>query len=323
MHTNTEPHMTIALATNQRLTCAELPQANNLWRIKGLLEAALGGAVLQRVAIDAAFDNSRDRQYYMDAMSKTLGWVERSGDDFAVTAAGSAALQSASIGDATFAHTVHAQLLASNTFYAQFTHGAELATVSAALAEEFGISASTAERRAMCIQAWFNDLQAARNNRTQPILAAKIAARSNDAKGMAQNLWDGIGTEIQPGMVAARMFTEVLDEQIFSVHGSACLVSGLDIAGISVACRIKPLEVCRSAEAIDLHNALVLESRLATLFERGLISFADDGMVKVSSRLAAKDAERLGLRTGSRLRVEPTTTMQSYLGYHRANVFIR
>lgn len=315
--------MTIALATHQRLTCAELPQANNLWRIKGLLQAALGGVILQRSALDSAFDNHRDRQYYMDAMSKTLGWVERTGDDFIVTPVGAAALQAASIGDATFAHTVHAQLLAANSFYAQAAQGVDLATISSALVEQFTISFSTAERRATCILGWCADLQAARLNNTQPILAAKIAARSNEAKSIALNMWTGNATEIQPGIVAARTFSEILDEQIFSVHGTACLVSGLDIAGISVACRIKPMEVCREAEAIDLHNALVLESRLATLFARGLISFADNGLVKVSSRLGDKDAERLGLRAGSTLRVAPTNTMKSYLGYHRANIFIR
>lgn len=309
--------------TTQRLTCAELPQANNLWRIKGLLQAALGGALLQRATIDAAFDNSRDRQYYMDAMSKTLGWVERSGDDFAVTDAGRVALQAASVGDATFAHTVHAQLMANNTFYAQASQGADLATLSAALADEFGIALSTAERRAMCVMAWYADLQAARLNKTQPILGAKIAARSNEAKSMAVNIWAGNAGEIQSGVVAARTFCETLDEQIFAVHGTACLVSDIDIAGISVACRIKPLDVCRESDAVDLHNALVLEARLATLFARGLISFADNGMVKVSSRLGAKDAERIGLRAGARLSVMPTNTMKGYLGYHRANVFIR
>ena len=315
--------MNIALATNQRLTCSELPQANNLWRIKGLLQASLGGVLLQRTAIDTAFDNPRDRLYYMDAMSKTLGWVERSGDDFSVTVVGKAALQAASVGDATFAHTVHAQLMSTNTFYAQASQGADLATLSAALADEFGIALSTAERRAMCVMAWCADLQAARLNKTQPILGAKIAARSNEAKSMAVNMWASNVGDIQSGVVAVRTFSEVLDEQIFAVHGTGCLVSGIDIAGISVACRIKPLDVCRESDAADLHNALVLEARLATLFARGLISFADDGMVKVSSRLGAKDAERIGLRTGARLSVMPTNTMKGYLGYHRANVFIR
>lgn len=315
--------MTNATSTAQRLTCAALPQANNLWRMKGLLQAALGGNLLQRATIDSAFDNSRDRQYYMDAMSKTLGWVERSGDGYAVTASGAKVLQAMSIGDATFAHLVHADLLVSNHFYADIANGVALATVGQALATEFGIADSTAERRALCLQAWFSDLQAARLNNTQPILAAKIAARSHEAKSLAQNLWAGIGAEVQAGMVAERTFVEVMEEQIFAVHGTACLVSGVDILGISMACRIKPLDVCREADATDLHNGLVLEARLATLFERGLITFMDDGLVKLSSRMSAKDAERLGLRTGSSLRVVPTSTMQTYLGYHRANVFVR
>lgn len=314
--------MTIATSTAQRLTCAELPQANNLWRIKGLLQSAVGG-VLQSTTVDAAFDNARDRQYYMDAMSKTLGWVERSGDGYAVTATGAQVLQTTSIGDATFAHRVHAQLMESNSFYADIANGVAIAVVGQNLATEFGIASSTAERRALCLQAWFSDLQAARLNKTQPILAAKIAARSNDAKNLAQNLWAGIGSEVQAGMVAERTFVEVMEEQIFAVHGTACLVSGIDILGISVACRIKPLAVCRDSDATDLHNGLVLESRLATLFERGLIAFMDDGQMKISSRLSEKDAERLGLRAGSCLRVVPTGTMQNYLGYHRANVFVR
>lgn len=314
--------MTITLATNQRLTCAELPQANNMWRMKGLLQAAVAGA-LRRATIDSAFDNNRDRQYYLDAMSKTLGWMERDGDGFALTAAGRAALQASTVGDATFAHTVHAQLMACNAFYAQVDAGADLASLSAALTDEFGIALSTAERRAMCIVAWYNDIQAARQNQTQPILAAKIAARNGEAKAQAAQAWSVGAGSIRAGVVATRTFNEVIEEQVFAVHGTACLVSGVDIVGITQVCRIKPLDVCKDAEAVDLHNALVLEARLAALFERGLIGFADNGSVKISSRLGAKAAERVGLRDGSRLCVEPTNTMKSYLGYHRANVFIR
>jgi hypothetical protein len=315
--------MTITLASNQRLTCSELPQANNLWRIKGLLQSALGGVLLQRATIDAAFDNSRDRQYYMDAMSKTLGWVERNGVDFSVTPAGAAALQAASVGDATFAHTVHSQLLAANAFYAQVSQGAHLVKITAAMADEFGIAMSTAERRATCVLGWFSDLQAARMNNTQPILGAKIAARSNESKNLALNMWMVNASNIQHGIMAARTFSEIMDEQLFMVHGTACLVSGIDIPGISVACRIKPLDVCKDSEAIDLHNGLVLESRVATLFSRGLISFADDGSVKVSSRIPTKDLQRVGLCADSAMRVSPTNTMKTYLAYHRSNVFIR
>jgi hypothetical protein len=65
--------MTIAIAANQRLTPAELPQATT-WRMKDLLQASLGGTLLQRRTIDRPLTTFADRQYYMDAMSKTL-WL--------------------------------------------------------------------------------------------------------------------------------------------------------------------------------------------------------------------------------------------------------
>jgi putative restriction endonuclease len=103
----------------------------------------------------------------------------------------------------------------------------------------------------------------------------------------------------------------------------ACRITGIDNPRLLIASHIKPWRACTNAERLDGANGLLLTPHIDRLFDRGLISFENDGQVKVSPKVTDQDLDRLGL-TGLRGRnVGPFREAQAiYLDHHRRVVFV-
>jgi putative restriction endonuclease len=78
------------------------------------------------------------------------------------------------------------------------------------------------------------------------------------------------------------------------------------------ASRIKPWADCTDAERLDVHNGLLLSALWDAAFDRGLVSFADDGSVLASPRLGEMECEALGLAKA--------LPLQGLRDAHRANL---
>ena len=75
-----------------------------------------------------------------------------------------------------------------------------------------------------------------------------------------------------------------------------CRVTGIDNPALLIASHIKPWRVCKTAaERLDGMNGLMLTPDADLLFDRGFITFQDDGRVQVSERTEPHDLRRLGL----------------------------
>lgn len=114
-----------------------------------------------------------------------------------------------------------------------------------------------------------------------------------------------------------------------------CRLTGVTTPALLIASHIKPWRLCSSAhERLDGANGLLLTPDADLLFDRGFISFKDDGEVLVSPRVDGDDLRRLGLghlnwdRTGfseigaARRGDKLASTQMGYMAQHRANVFI-
>lgn len=116
-----------------------------------------------------------------------------------------------------------------------------------------------------------------------------------------------------------------------------CRVTGIDNPALLIASHIKPWRVCPTAEErLDGMNGLMLTPDVDLLFDRGFISFKDDGEVLVSDRVATDDLRRLGLghlRSLAELGFGEAQRgwgaahfaegQRHYLDYHRGQVFIQ
>lgn len=110
-------------------------------------------------------------------------------------------------------------------------------------------------------------------------------------------------------------FRDALDD-----YWRTCAVSGLRSPGLLVASHIKRWTDGDPHEKTDPFNGLLLAAHLDAAFERGLISFNDDGYVLLSPKLPTEDRRLLGLSAASRLRkIDPRH--RPYLAEHRRKFF--
>lgn len=101
-----------------------------------------------------------------------------------------------------------------------------------------------------------------------------------------------------------------------------CRITGIRNARLLVASHIKPWKDSTSAERLDGANGLLLTPHVDRLFDRGLISFENDGRVKVSRVVTKRDLQRLGLSELRKTNVGAFAAEQAvYLGFHRKHVF--
>lgn len=108
-------------------------------------------------------------------------------------------------------------------------------------------------------------------------------------------------------------------------YESGCRLTGIQNPRFLIASHIKPWRVCDSArERLDGANGLLLAPHVDFLFDRGLIGFADDGDVLVSSKLGINELNGLGLIQVCEKTGRPFDQRQKeYLAYHRENVYLK
>lgn len=137
-------------------------------------------------------------------------------------------------------------------------------------------------------------------------------------------------------LVLARLGQGAFRDKVLKKWGGRCAVTGVGQADVLRASHIKPWRECDpddGRERLDENNGLALCGTYDALFDRGLISFDDDGRMLVSRQLGDKELRaRLGLGTASkreethpalRLLQPLNATQKSYMAYHREHLFRR
>jgi len=115
----------------------------------------------------------------------------------------------------------------------------------------------------------------------------------------------------------------------------ACRLTAITNPTLLIASHIKPWRLCDTAqERLDGMNGLLLTPDADLLFDRGFVTFENDGGVRVSPRMDRLDLKRLGLDT---LELERlgfgdavaswhqrglAERQQGYMAYHREQVFV-
>lgn len=145
----------------------------------------------------------------------------------------------------------------------------------------------------------------------------------------------GLESTVRHAMILARRGQGKFRENVEAVE-QTCRLTGIINPSLLIASHIKPWRLCATAqERLDGNNGLLLTPDADHLFDRGYISFEDDGGVLVSPRVNRGDLRRLGFdqlvekRFGlaeapavwrtDRFRAAQCT----YLTYHRDQVFVQ
>jgi putative restriction endonuclease len=147
----------------------------------------------------------------------------------------------------------------------------------------------------------------------------RSAERADDVAEHALRARLGLDAGTRKRLLAARRGLGVYRENVERCE-QACRLSGLLDRRHLRARHIKPWRDCNDREKLDGSNGLLLSPHFDQLFERGLISFEDDGELKVARHL--NPAVLLAWGVALPRNVGAFTPGQCYyLAYHRLKVF--
>lgn len=98
-----------------------------------------------------------------------------------------------------------------------------------------------------------------------------------------------------------------------------CLLCHIPYTELLRASHIKPWAKSTNQERLDLSNGFLLCANHDVLFDKGLISFDEQGNLKISSQINPKDYDKLLLGKAMNLNVDER--QGRYLIYHRQEIF--
>jgi putative restriction endonuclease len=113
-----------------------------------------------------------------------------------------------------------------------------------------------------------------------------------------------------------RVGQDAFRKAVFQLWFGKCAVTGCRAPAILRASHILRWEVGTTDQRNDPHNGILLAAHVDAAFEVGLISFADDGSVLVSSDFDKADQRSIGIERTWRLPFLPTRA-PLYLRWHR------
>jgi putative restriction endonuclease len=123
----------------------------------------------------------------------------------------------------------------------------------------------------------------------------------------------------QEQIVASRLGQGSFRRNVIRLWGS-CSVTGLQTISLLRASHIKPWKDSDNNERLTPYNGLLLIPNYDFLFDRGYISFKDNGNILVSNRLSPFAQKVFDVRDDLQLR-KVFSENKDYFEYHRSEVF--
>ena len=98
-------------------------------------------------------------------------------------------------------------------------------------------------------------------------------------------------------------------------QNTECEICGINDKNLLIASHIKSWKFSDNMERLDMNNGLALCSIHDKLFDKGLISFSNDGKIKISSDLSKRNKDIIGL--SSNIEIPLNARKKQYMEWHR------
>lgn len=123
-------------------------------------------------------------------------------------------------------------------------------------------------------------------------------------------------------IVTARRGQGLFKQNVMRIE-RCCRITRVDRMEHLRASHCKPWRDSTNEERVDGENGLLLTPNADHLFDRGFITFEDNGRVLVSPVAHSQSLQRMGLDVAGSMNVGSfTDAQQRYLEFHRENVFL-
>ncbi|MFZ6642304.1 HNH endonuclease [Undibacterium sp. TC4M20W] len=151
----------------------------------------------------------------------------------------------------------------------------------------------------------------------KPITPAQILAASSDISTV-ENVEDEIFSHKETEreyLRTARLGQGNFRKELLKKHLSKCPITGITNSDLLIASHIKPWNVCTNLERLDPHNGILLSPIIDRLFDKGLITFSNEGTILVSPKLSPSDTKLCNIGAANTLPLSEKN--KQYLTYHR------
>jgi len=101
-------------------------------------------------------------------------------------------------------------------------------------------------------------------------------------------------------------------------YDSKCKICGLSNQSLLIASHIKPWKDSNNMERLDVNNGFLLCSNHDSLFDKGYVTFNNEGKILISEQLSKSDYELLNLN--SNILISINDENKKYLEWHRMNI---
>ena len=122
-------------------------------------------------------------------------------------------------------------------------------------------------------------------------------------------------------LVNSRIGQGPFRDNLLTYWSGKCAVTGLSEPKLLTASHIKPWRDSNNEERLDLHNGLLLSPSYDALFDKGFISFNEDGNVILSSAINEEEYEKAGIKTHATL-LKLDAKHHPYLRYHQEHILL-
>lgn len=132
-----------------------------------------------------------------------------------------------------------------------------------------------------------------------------------------------IGKTEAERIVKERVGQDIYRNALIKYWQGACAVTGCTVNEVLKASHAKPWKDCTSdAERLNVYNGFLLTANLDALFDKGYISFKNDGLIMISPMFEfdGVDMRSLGINSDMRLRWIEEKHLE-FLDYHHKYVW--
>jgi predicted restriction endonuclease len=107
---------------------------------------------------------------------------------------------------------------------------------------------------------------------------------------------------------------------MFEYWENRCAISGISQEDILIASHIKPWSVASDSERLNTFNGFLLAVNYDSVFDKGYITFAKNGLIEVSSQISKETLIKLGIDLSCKINeIDPRHL--PFLEWHWKNVF--
>ena len=96
-------------------------------------------------------------------------------------------------------------------------------------------------------------------------------------------------------LVIQRIGQDIFRDALMDYWGGRCPLTGITEPALLRASHIVPWSDCTDEQRLDVHNGLLLSALWDAAFDKGLVSFNDDGTLRLSTSLSEAARHALGI----------------------------